>query len=477
MNRSDWLTDELIQAAFERRAARATPGDLRETILTLSAASSQRSPWRLPFRSTMSTSVLPPTLLKGVVAATVIGVIAVGAALFVTRPDQPAVGGPSPTPTATFSPSSPASPSAGPSAAVVSPRAAAWTATGKMITPRDRHMAMLLLDGRVLVVGGPIEPISPPIAAELYFPGTGTWASSGSMLAPRFEYTATLLPDGRVLVAGGVNNGELASAELYDPISGTWSATGAMVTPRRDHTATLLSDGKVLVAGSVPADQVPAAELYDPVSGTWTATGAMATSRSGHTATLLPDGKVLVAGGHQGGAPRGSPSSELYDPISGAWTPTGNMITPTPRYGHTATLLPDGKVLVAGGTIGGFDPLASAELYDSQSGAWSATQGMVAPRSSHSATLLPDGRVLVAGGRGSAAASASGLHEPLASAELFDPASGTWSATASMVAVRLGHTATLLPDGRVLVASGTGLGTGGGVRLASAELYDPGSGN
>jgi len=339
-------------------------------------------------------------------------------------------------------------------------------------------MAMLLLDGRVLVVGGPIETISPPNSAELYFPGTGTWASSGSMLAPRFEYTATLLPDGRVLVAGGVNNpGELASAELYDPISGTWSATGAMVTPRYGHTATLLSDGKVLVAGGVTADQVPSAQLYDPASGTWTATGAMAASRSGHTATLLPDGKVLVAGGRQDGAPRGSPSSELYDPISGTWTPTGNMITPTLRFGHTATLLPDGKVLVAGGTIGGFDPLASAELYDSQGGAWSAIQGMVAPRSSHSATLLPDGRVLVAGGRGSADASASGLHEPLASAELFDPASGTWSATASMVAVRLGHTATLLPDGRVLVASGMGLGTGGSVLLASAELYDPGSGN
>ena len=141
MNRSDWLTDELIQAAFERRAGRAAPGDLRETILTLSAASSQRSPWRRQFRSTMSTPVLRPTMLKSVAAATVIGVIAVGAAFFVTRPDQPAVGGPSPSPNATSSPSAPASPSAGPSAAVVAPRAAAWTATGKMITPWIGSMA------------------------------------------------------------------------------------------------------------------------------------------------------------------------------------------------------------------------------------------------------------------------------------------------------------------------------------------------
>lgn len=91
------------------------------------------------------------------------------------------------------------------------------------------------------------------------------------------------------------------------------------------------------------------AELYDPVNGTWTATGAMAADRSYHTATLLLDGKVLVAGGAQDGGPRGSPSSELYDPISGTWTATGTMITPMPRYGHTATLLPDGRVLVAGG--------------------------------------------------------------------------------------------------------------------------------
>ena len=345
-----------------------------------------------------------------------------------------------------------------------------------MITPRSGHMATLLLDGRVLVVGGPIETIGPPNSAELYDPVSKVWAATGRMLGPRYEYTATRLPGGKVLVAGGnSNSGEIASAELYDPISGSWSPTGAMVTPRYGHTATLLSDGKVLVAGGVGRAQVPSAELYDPASGTWTATGVMATARYGHTATLLPDGKVLVAGGNQDGSPRG-PSAELYDPISGTWSATGNMITPTPRSGHTATLLPDGKVLVAGGTTHGIDPLASAELYDPQSGAWSATQGMVAPRHAHTATLLPDGRVLVAGGRGSADTSASGLHEPLASAELYDPASGTWSPTASMVAVRLEHTATLLPDGRVLVASGMGLRTGGSVLLASAELYDPGSG-
>jgi N-acetylneuraminic acid mutarotase len=473
MNRSDWLTDEMIHAAFERRAGRAAPGDLRETILTSSAASSQRSSWRLQFRSTKSTPILRPALLKGVTAATIIGAIAVGAALFVLRPDQPAVGGPSPTPNATVGPSTPASPSAGPSAAVAAPRAAAWTATGKMITPFFGNMAGLLPDGRVLVVGGVGKSGDGSISAELYDPGTGAWTSTGSMVAPRPGYSATLLADGKVLVAGGStdqNLSGLASAEVYDPVSGTWTATGAMDTGRYSYSATLLRDGKVLVAGgsSSTVFGLATAEVYDPVSGTWTATGAMSIGREGHTATLLRDGRVLVVGGrsstrcavHQSCA---LGSAELYDPISGTWTATGRMVALlSDRY--SVTLLADGKVLVAGGQeiSGNHGASASAELYDPQSGAWTATGAMIETRMDHSATLLADGRVLVIGGGG-----APGLDDAPRSPELYDPASGTWSATASMLAAG-GHTATLLPDGKVLVTGGTD---------GSAELYDPGSGN
>jgi N-acetylneuraminic acid mutarotase len=296
------------------------------------------------------------------------------------------------------------------------------------------------------------------------------------MATPRAFHTATLLPNGRVLVAGGMNGSGpvMASAELYDPTTGSWSATGAMTTPRRGNTATLLPDGKVLVAGGDNSDGpgstwTASAELYDPTTGSWTATGSMATPRAFHTATLLPDGRVLVAGGlnNSNNADAALASAELYDATTGSWTATGSMGTPRAWLsGYTATLLLDGRVLVAGGGEAGTSAWASAELYDATTGSWTATGTMTTARSGYTATLLPDGRVLVAGGLDN-----SNVGGDAASAELYDPTTGSWTATGAMTTPRFYHTATLLPDGRVLVAGG-----GAGASLASAELYDPGSG-
>ena len=281
----------------------------------------------------------------------------------------------------------------------------------------------------------------------------------------------TLLSDGKVLVAGSHDaaGGPLTSAQLYDPATGIWTPTGSMTTPRQEFSATLLADGKVLVAGGIGAsgEALATAELYDPGTGLWTATASMPTARFSYTATMLLDGDVLVAGGaccealNQPTDPVAS--AVLYDPRTGTWTATGNMTTP--RVRHTAALLRDGRVLVAGGLNN------TAELYDPTSGTWTATGPMVTTAGvDFSVTLLPDGNVLVAGGWDVA----HSKFEPapgLASAELYDPASGTWTATASMTTPRLGQTATLLRDGTVLVAGGSD----NGLMLASAELYDPGS--
>jgi hypothetical protein len=294
---------------------------------------------------------------------------------------------------------------------------------------------------------------------------------TGSLVQARGYHTATLLPDGRTLVTGGLkgSNSETASAELYDPASRTWTSTGSLATARSQHTATLLPNGKVLVVGgSTFITDHASAELYDPASGTWTPTGSLNTARRSHTATLLPNGKVLVAGGFVdqlsllGGF--AIASAELYDPASGTWTPTGSL--GSARAYHTATSLLNGKVLVAGGGNGGpnGDPGGSAELYDPASGTWAATGSLVNGRVYHAATLLGNGKVLVAGGYGSGGS---------ASTELYDPASGTWAPTGSLVNGRGFHTATLLGNGKVLVAGGAG----GGGTLTNAEVYDPAGGS
>ncbi len=189
-------------------------------------------------------------------------------------------------------------------------------------------------------------------------------------------------------------------------------------------------------------------------------TGHLNLSRTEHTAALLPDGTVLVAGGIEGGGAgvSASRSAELYDPTSGSWTSTGNMSGG--RYGHTATLLTDATVLVAGGLNPKQRPsqLTSAELYDPASGMWTTTASLAVGRTFHTATRLVDGRVLVAGG--------SWLGSATDSVEIYDPASGSWTEAASLLTARGSHTAVLLRDGKVLVAGGSG-------PLKSAEIYDP----
>jgi N-acetylneuraminic acid mutarotase len=293
----------------------------------------------------------------------------------------------------------------------------------------------------------------------------------------RIDQTATLLRDGTVLVAGG-SFGEgpyatLASAELYDPKSGEWTATGSMVEDRQGHTATLLDDGTVLVVGGTSelgqqgTQYRATAELFDPVTRAWRLTTPMNSARAGHTATLLADGTVLVAGGSRIDNSEWEllASAEIYNPRTATWTPVQPMAEG--RQGHTATRLIGGTVLVAGGIKLNGASARSATVYDPGSRTWSNVGLMITGRNGHVATLLGDATVLVVGGQSDLG--------PEASAEVYQPTTRSWTRIDSMAAKRSDGTATLLQDGRVLVVGGYGTaGYGiGASTTPSAEIYDP----
>jgi sugar lactone lactonase YvrE len=290
----------------------------------------------------------------------------------------------------------------------------------------------------------------------------GVFTATGSMSTARSAPTMTLLQNGQVLVAGGNNSSSvLASAELYKPGTGLWSVTGSMTTARYTHTATLLTNGLVLIAGgSNSSGDLASAELYNPVTSAFTATGSMTTPRQNHTATLLQDGLVLIAGGNNSSGALAS--AELYNPATGTFTPTGSMTTS--RYVPSAALLQNGQVLVAGGINGGGagNYLSSAELYNPATGTFSATGSMHNARGYFTATLLGNGQVLIASGGTSAGAVTAG--------ELYNPAAGTFSLTGSMLSSQ-GPPATLLTNGSVLVAGGYN-----GSYLKTSEVYNPTAG-
>ena len=276
--------------------------------------------------------------------------------------------------------------------------------------------------------------------------------------------------------AAGIENEGGDALQLARSSSSGFTPTGSMLSTREDHTETLLNDGKVLVVGGmhwVPKGcrgcglelkVLASAELYDPATGKFTSTGSMSVSRVFHTATLLRNGEVLVAGGDNRNGTTYA-TAELYDPATGLFTLLGNKMT-TGRSAHTATLLANGKVLLAGG---GVNSTSTAEIFDPVTEKFTATGSMHVGRFYFTATLLNNGRVLVAGG----ICDNNGCTGTItSSAELFNTATGTFALTGSMSVERSSHTATLLKSGSVLVAGGA---SSGGT-TATAELYDPSTG-
>ena len=354
-------------------------------------------------------------------------------------------------------------------AAQVASAAGGWNPTGSMTQPRTEHAAALLPSGKVLVVGGF------PNSADVYDPVAGTFTAVGPTLFDHnADVTATLMNNGRVLITAGRNAPN--AAEVYDPVSGTLSKTGNSVYVHGFYpTATPLNDGRVLVVGGLAMTVGPAgpagdtwpsnsgAETYDPKTGTFTAAGPMAFNRNNHSATLLQDGRVLIAGGVTNGYStvpgsdnQETETAEIYDPSTGDFSLTNPM--EVTRATHFAVLLTSGQVLVGGGY------LESAELFNVLTNSFSDTGAMSTFRSNATATLLSNGQVLVAGGY-------PNFPITTAAAELYNPATGTFQPTGGMGTARGNATATLLLNGHPLEIGGrTTCCTD---VLSSAELYTP----
>ncbi|MFL5670860.1 MAG: kelch repeat-containing protein [Chloroflexota bacterium] len=377
-------------------------------------------------------------------------------------------------------------------AVLFDPYSRTFATTNPLSVARVGHTATLLDDGRVLIAGGrhsegrsisgsAQQLVIDDKSAEIYDPATGQFTPTSPMVHARAGHTSTKLGDGRVLIAGGYVSREsggvgdgVAEAEIFDPTTGTFQVAAPMITARGDHTATPLSDGRILIAGGadrfIPerdvAHAIPDAEIFDPVAARFSRVGSLITERRGHSATLLADGRVLVAGGrNEIGDPR---STEIFDPTKGTFT-----AGPKAGAAHHASQAP----LVAGGGVllTGSGPGAS-EMFDATAAA-AATPSVTAPSGpfraagggamrTYPATIeLGDGRVLILGGW------ESSTGNTIVEVEIFDPKTGQTSAPGRLLDPLSGATPTRLPDGRILIVGDGPNGT------ALAEVFDPSTGS
>ena len=317
---------------------------------------------------------------------------------------------------------------------------------GTMSQPRYMHGAMLLQSGKVLIAGG--NAALPPagggvwefdgiFSAEIFDPETGTLTQTGDLTGSREQDQGVLLPDGRVLITTGIGS---FAIEMYDPHSGRFDHVADLPWKVGTETATLLPNGDVLLTSFIRAG------VFDPTKGTFSATFRMYPTRFGHTATLLKDGRVLIVGGQIFRGDWLLGQNLIYDPSSEAFSDAGNL--QFDRWNHKAVLLQDGRVLIVGGYTGNHDPVLTAEIYDPDTNTFS-TAGTSA-MNPFAALLLPSGRVFF-------------IHFDNGNISLYNPDTRVFSPPTghSIGPYRYGATVTLLDDGRVLIAGGIKTADGG----------------
>ncbi len=396
-------------------------------------------------------------------AATSVALLAAVAIFAMTNDgDEPAP------PSVGTTPTSEVSPTGTPNTPVATPDQAPGTfrrLTPGLADPRSIHTETLLADGRVLIVGGNGLSTGDPVlaSAEIYDPTTGHFTLAGDLMERRQSHAAALLPDGRVFIAGGTSvDGPLASTELFDPATSMVSAGPQLSVPRLLLSMVVLGDDRVLLVGGGPADAAPF-EIYDPVAGT-IEPGSGPAIGAYPQLLKLSGGSVLIVA--DGAAYQFDPTSDTIEalPI--------NVYLP-----QHAVLLANGLVLITGGpdstapvpqtpTMHGFPRPATtlAVLLDPATWTVAAAGPMTFARHLHQAVLLADGRVLVAGG-----ADRTDFGDALSSAEVYDPATNTFTATGDMAGPRVFFTLTALPDGSVLAVGRTNAAQD----AISAELYQP----
>ena len=299
-----------------------------------------------------------------------------------------------------------------------------------------------------------------------------------TMTTPRALHVAVPLAAGRTLLIGGVGatGGVLTSCEVYDPLTGSFAATGPMATPRVLHTAVRLADGRVMVAGgttvltagptAVIASAMSSVEIWDPSTGTWSAAAPIGGLRLAPALTLLPAGNVMLSGGVEVTLVLGVPTAaisttavQLFDPATGSWSAGAPMPSGRAGHHHNQVRLPSNRVLMTGGLLVpnllglvSAGPIAGADVYDPATNTWTSST-MNHARWLHSASLLPGGGVAVGGG----AQATLALPLPIASVELYDPATNAWTLLPPLTSPRLGHVATVQPDGLLILFGGLGI--------------------
>jgi hypothetical protein len=347
-------------------------------------------------------------------------------------------------------------------------RRGTWNCAPSMSTPRAHHTATRIGDDALLVAGGRAEGGKPTVRAEIFDAHAQAWNDVAPMKIARSHHVAVKLTNGHVLVLGGTRlhgaQGATAECEIWNPIGHSWYRAASMSHARTRHAAARLRDGTVLVTGGCGEEgRLPHAEIYDPNTDTWREIAPMRGARSDHSLTAIDSGRVLAAGR----SASGGDGCEVYEIATNRWLRRVNP--PRTPTAHTATLLPDGAVLLAGGIDPRGTSMAGAQIYYPRWSTWDEADAHTACDAHASVALLDGGVALLGGVRRSRDAQ---VPDVLEQCMIFDPEGGTWSRGPAMPTARHGHTATLLPNAGIIVAGGYDT-FDASVALASCDIFTP----